>query len=93
MKALNDNHLGNTHLTSAAGQIFFTEDDLAKRWHVSVKTLQADRFKGGTVPYCKIGRSVRYRLADILAYEERQVRRSTSDTGHHRNASIKEVRS
>ena len=68
-------------LSTAAGQIFLTETDLAHRWQISVKTLQADRLKGAGARYCKFGRSVRYRLADIFALEERQVRRSTSDKG------------
>ena len=47
----------------------FTETQLAKRWNKSVKTLQADRWKGTGVSFLKLGRSVRYRLSDIVAYE------------------------
>ena len=55
------------------------EKQLAERWGVSVRTLQADRVKGTGVSFIKIGRSVRYRLEDVLAYEEAQRRTSTSE--------------
>ena len=51
----------------------FTETQLARRWNKSVKTLQADRWKGTGVSFLKLGRSVRYRLADIVAYESSHV--------------------
>ncbi|WP_421696523.1 hypothetical protein [Aestuariivirga sp.] len=54
----------------AAGLIFLTESQLAERWQVSVKKLQADRGNRCGVPFVKIGRSVRYRLAEVLAFEE-----------------------
>ncbi len=57
----------------SAGQVFLTEVELAKRWRVSTKKLQADRWKEQGVPFVKIGRSVRYRLAEVIAYEERHV--------------------
>lgn len=55
-----------------------TEHELANRHQRSVKTIQNDRVKGGGVPFIKIGRLVRYRLDDILAYEERARCSSTS---------------
>lgn len=58
-----------------------TEEQLAARWALSVKTLQAARLKGTLVDFVKIGRSVRYRLSDVEAYELGQVRHSTSDPG------------
>lgn len=59
---------------------FLTEQELATRQRRSVKTLQADRLKGGGVPFVKLGRSVRYRLSDIMDWEDAHVMRSTSDT-------------
>ena len=46
-----------------------TEDDLAARWQVSPKTLQAARSQGRLVQFLKIGRTVRYRVADVIAFE------------------------
>jgi excisionase family DNA binding protein len=34
---------------------------------------------GGGIPFVKLGRLVRYRRADVLAYLQGHVRRSTSD--------------
>ena len=58
-----------------------TERQLATRHQRSVKTLRNARVYGGYVPFVKIGRSVRYRLSDVLAYERDNLLRSTS--GHH----------
>jgi hypothetical protein len=55
------------------------EKQLAARWDVSVRTLQAARVNGSGVPFVRIGRSVRYRMEDVLAYEQRRLRTSTSD--------------
>jgi hypothetical protein len=55
------------------------EKQLADRWGISVRTLQAVRVKGGGVPFIRIGRAVRYRLEDVLAYEQAQLRISTSE--------------
>lgn len=56
------------------------EKQLAERWGVSVRTLQAARVKGGGVPFVRIGRSVRYRVEDILAYEQARLPTNTSET-------------
>ena len=62
----------------------FTPRDLARRLKVSEKKLSHDRLAGRGVPYLKIGRLVRYRLADVIAYEEAQLRFSTSQKGGDR---------
>ncbi|MFP9138551.1 helix-turn-helix transcriptional regulator [Devosia sp. XGJD_8] len=59
--------------------IFLTETQLADRQQRSIKTLQADRMKGGGIPFVKLGRTVRYRLSDIEAWEEDHLVRSTSE--------------
>jgi hypothetical protein len=61
--------------------VFFTEAQLAERQQKSVKTLRNDRLTGRGIPFIKIGRLVRYRLSDVLAFEEANLRRSTSDRG------------
>lgn len=57
-----------------------TEQQLALRWGVSVKKLQADRLKGGGIPFIRLGRAVRYRYADVMAWEEQHRLTSTSGT-------------
>lgn len=55
------------------------EKQLAERWGVSVRTLQAARVKGCGVAFIRIGRAVRYRMEDVVAYEQAQLRTSTSE--------------
>jgi hypothetical protein len=64
-----------------AESTFLTETQLANRHQRSVKTLRNDRLRGDYVPFRKFGRHVRYRLSDVLTYEQAQLRKSTSDVG------------
>jgi hypothetical protein len=60
--------------------IYLTERQLADRWQISVRTLQAARVNGSGIPFVRIGgRSVRYRMADVLAHEQDRRRTSTSE--------------
>lgn len=59
--------------------MLLTEQQLAQRWAISVKTLQNRRVSGGFVPFVKLSRSVRYRLADVIEWEADNLRRSTSE--------------
>lgn len=58
-----------------------TEQQAAALLHVSVKSLQGWRSRGGGPPFIKLGRCVRYALADLEAFVQDAVRRSTSDPG------------
>jgi hypothetical protein len=65
----NRDMLGQTTKSSSGG-VLLTENELAERWRLkSPKKLQADRAKGVGCPYVRIGRCVRYRVADVEAYE------------------------
>ena len=64
--------------SAAAVDQHLTTRDLARRWQVSVKKLENDRWRGGGVPFVRIGSAIRYRLSDILAFEESSLFRSTS---------------
>lgn len=46
------------------------QEDLARRWRISGRTLEGFRTRGIGPPYLKIGGRVVYRLADIEAFEE-----------------------
>lgn len=48
---------------------FLTTAELADRWRISPRTLRNQRCAGLGVPSVKIGGAVRYRLADVEAYE------------------------
>jgi hypothetical protein len=51
---------------------------------MSVKWVQKMRDVGGGIPFRKFGGRVQYAVADILEYEARTLRRSTSDRGPSR---------
>lgn len=73
------NPYSGVRLQAAEADRLFTEVSLGLRWGCTTKKLQADRLNGRGVPFVKLGRLVRYRLSDILAYEEAAVRHSTSE--------------
>ena len=50
------------------------QEQLAKRWQVSPRTLERHRWLGIGVPYLKLGGRVAYRLEDVLAYEAKSLR-------------------
>jgi hypothetical protein len=55
-----------------------TERELAARFHVCIKAIQAWRARGVGPRYLKLGAAVRYRIADVEAYEAAQERASTA---------------
>jgi hypothetical protein len=58
-----------------------TERQAATLLNVSVKSLQGWRSRGGGPRYHKLGRCVRYAVADLEAFIQNAVRLSTSDPG------------
>lgn len=53
-----------------------TEHDLAKRWKISTRTLQYwRRNEGKGPPFITIGHhTIRYRMEDVLAYEQSNIK-------------------
>ncbi len=47
-----------------------TTEQLAERWQLSPGHLANQRCLGGGPKFIRLGKAVRYRLADVLAYEE-----------------------
>jgi excisionase family DNA binding protein len=60
-------------------QQLVTEVQLASRLGVSPRTLQAQRVRGGGIPFIKLGRSVRYDISEVDRHLTAQRRVSTSD--------------
>lgn len=59
-----------------------TTPEAAKYLGVSEAFLERDRWAGARIPFIRVGsRTVRYRMSDLEAYVENQIRRSTSDRG------------
>lgn len=78
MKKCEGPHAADHYSPSAPTAKFLTESDLAARWVVSPKVLRNKRWAGGGPPFVKIGGSIRYRLADIEAYEAARTFNSTT---------------
>lgn len=53
---------------------FVTARELADRWQVKPQRLANERSKGYGPPFIKIGSSVRYRISDVLQFEEANLR-------------------
>ena len=46
----------------------------------SIATLDRDRWNGGGIPYKKVGRAVRYKKSEVLAWlDQHETQRSTSE--------------
>ncbi len=52
--------------------------ELAERWKLSTKTLDKWRNTGDGPPYMKFGRVVRYRIEDVIKFEQQAIIRKTS---------------
>jgi excisionase family DNA binding protein len=50
--------------------VWLTEKEVASRTSLSLSKLRQDRHKCRGIPYSKVGRSVRYSLADVEAFME-----------------------
>ncbi len=60
--------------------VLLTEKQIAIRWGLaSAKKLQADRVSGTGCVFIRLGRAVRYRLSDVMAYEAANLRTCTSE--------------
>jgi helix-turn-helix protein len=57
-----------------------TESEAARLRRQSERTLQSERQRGDGCPFVKLGHSVRYRRADVLAFIAANVKTCTSDT-------------
>ncbi len=64
---------------------FLNTKEAAEYCRSSGSTFEKLRLSGGGPLYSKIGRRVVYRVEDLDAWLETNRRRSTSDTGSHRD--------
>ena len=62
--------------------VLLDQTRLAELLGCSARTLERQRLEGTGIPFCRVGRLVRYRLVDVTEFLESQRRRSTSDGGH-----------
>jgi len=52
-----------------------TAPELAERWNVTPQALAQWRARNDGPPFLKLGKSVRYRMADVVAHEEAHLSR------------------
>lgn len=60
---------------------YLSEEQLAQRWNLNIRTLQGHRQTGDGLPFYKLGGRVMYRKREIYDYERAARRTSTSDSG------------
>lgn len=65
----------NTVPTGAEDERHLSPEQLAAREGVELATVYQWNSRGGGPPFMKIGRLVRYKLADVIAWENAQYRR------------------
>lgn len=68
---------GGNMKENCKAQQYMDETTLATRWNVSTKLIQKFRLVGGGPAFVKIGRSVRYDLGVIEAYEQANTHSNT----------------
>lgn len=59
----------------------WTEQQCAEHRRCAISTLQKERVRGDGPPFVKLGRLVRYRPEDVLAWVAAKVVNSTSEVG------------
>jgi hypothetical protein len=64
------NRYGRRHPDQAEREQLLTNEELAERANVTIATVRGWRYHGNGPRALKLGRHVRYRLADVLAWEE-----------------------
>lgn len=71
--------------TSPPASIWLSRKELSQRWGVPVSTLASQACEGRGPRYIRLGRHVRYSLADIEAFEQANLRTpgeaSSADSG------------
>jgi len=58
-----------TDTNAALADVLLTTQQLANRWQMHPVSLDNARAQGRGCPYVTIGRNVRYRASDVIAYE------------------------
>lgn len=56
-----------------------TQEELSQRWGVATRTLEQWRWNSRGPHYIKIGRRVSYPLKEIEAFEQKMLRRNTTE--------------
>lgn len=75
-----DSRLRATPDLTSPRRNFWTEGQVATRLGVSVQFLRKQRGLGEGIRVHRFGRAIRYRISDVLAYEEESIETFTGQT-------------
>jgi hypothetical protein len=67
---------------------FLSTNDLAKRWNLRAGTLSRWRQYGTGPTFLKFGKTIRYRVEDVIEYEQRSLK--TLPISDHAQAAVAE---
>ena len=71
---------------AAPSEALFGQETIAPVINKSIKTLEADRWRGSGIPYRKCSGRVLYRKSDVVSWiDKHELIKSTSDKGEHRD--------
>ena len=59
--------------------VLMTPAEVSEVTSVALTTLTSNRYEGRGLPFCKLGRSIRYRKADVLSWINANTYRSTAE--------------
>jgi hypothetical protein len=71
----------NDHADPPASDVWLSNQDLADRWDVPIKTIRSWRLSGYGPPGARFGNHVRYSLAEVRAWEHEKAQ----EQRHHGN--------
>jgi hypothetical protein len=74
-----------------ASKVWLTRPELADRWKLPVGTLAQWASKGHGPKHALFGRHARYRLSDVIAWENAQFSDQTDDPDTDRDADVDAV--
>ncbi|MFZ3354425.1 MAG: helix-turn-helix domain-containing protein [Xanthobacteraceae bacterium] len=74
-----------TVIHDTAHDVLLTEAQAADFLSLSMRTLQAWRVRGSGPNFCRLGRAVRYRRSDLLAWIDASMAASTTEADARAN--------
>lgn len=70
MRKFTGNENEQERFPKSAANAYWSEGQVATRLCISVQWLRKERALARGIPYRKFGRSVKYKITDVLAYED-----------------------
>lgn len=63
-----------------------TSRDLSQRWNLSIRTIEKWRYVDFGPPFLKFGKAIRYRIEDIIEFEQRALKKESATLRKFREA-------